>query len=150
MPEYNVVDRQLPDLVDLVLKEKWKIPSYAVNSIMNINKNIEFAKSFDLFEAVISESTHEGANFEEETTLMPFHTVSALSESRSLPAHSIQHNVSPVSPATAPKIMVEDMIMNEKFQCPKATVDTMLKIHAELFKPVHMGLSNIENMARIQ
>jgi hypothetical protein len=39
--------------------------------------------------------------------------------------------------------------MNEKFQCPKATVDYMLKIHAELFKPVDMEISKIEKMARI-
>ncbi|KAI9290213.1 hypothetical protein BC943DRAFT_313510 [Umbelopsis sp. AD052] len=150
MIEYNIVDQQLPGLVDLVLNEKWKIPSYAVNSITDINKKIESAKSFDVFEATINDSNYEFANFEQQTTFIPYHIVSALCETGSLPAHNIQHDTSPVrSAATAPDFPIEDMIMNEKFQCPKAIVDTMLKIHAELFKPVDLGLSNIENMARI-
>ncbi|KAG2186681.1 hypothetical protein INT44_002905 [Umbelopsis vinacea] len=111
MIEYNIVDQQLPGLVDLVLNEKWKIPSYAVNSITDINKKIESAKSFDVFEAAINDSNYEFANFEQQTTFIPYHIVSALCESRTLPAHNIQHDISPVrSAATAPDFPIEDMM----------------------------------------
>jgi hypothetical protein len=111
--EYNVADKQLPDLVGLVLDEKWIIPSYAVNFIMSVNKKIEQAKSFDLFAASISDSNYEEENLEGENTFMPYHIVSALSESPSLAAHDIQHNICSVnqqSPVTAPEILVEDIM----------------------------------------
>jgi hypothetical protein len=39
--------------------------------------------------------------------------------------------------------------VNEKFQCPKATVNHLQKIYAEMFKPVDTVLSNFEIMESI-
>lgn len=109
----NVVEYQLPDLVDLVLDEKWKIPSCAVNFILDVNKKIALDKNFDFFEAAIGDSNHEEFNFEEDDTLMPCPIFSALSESPSDVARNTQCNISTgnkQSTPTAPKILVEDMV----------------------------------------
>jgi hypothetical protein len=109
----NVPDYQLPDLVDLVLDEKWKVPSYAVNFILNVNNKIALAKNFDLYEAVISDSNYEETSFEEDNTLMPFPIVSALSGSPSGAARDRQYNTptgNEQSTVTVPKILVEDMM----------------------------------------
>lgn len=39
--------------------------------------------------------------------------------------------------------------IDEKFQCPKATVDHLQKIYAKLFKPVDTELSNLVIMESI-
>ncbi|CAO3690607.1 unnamed protein product [Umbelopsis ramanniana] len=148
----NVADHQLPDLVDLMVDEKWKVPSYAVNFIMNVNKKIALATNFDLFEAAISDSNYEEISFEEDNTLMPFPIVSALAGSPPGAACDRQYSTSTgneQSTDKAPKILVEDMIMNEKFQCPKATVDHLQKMYAELFKPVDPKLPKLEIMESI-
>lgn len=109
----KVADHQLPDLVDLVLDEKWKIPSYAVNFIMNVNKKIALATNFDLFEATISDSNYEETSFEDDNTLMPFPIVSALSGSPPGAARNRQSSTSTgneQSAVTAPKILDEDMM----------------------------------------